>query len=382
MSGHIRRRGARSWELKYDVGTDPLTGKRRVRYASFKGTRREADLELARLITANVSGQGVDPSKATVAEFLHRWQEWANTNVSPKTAERYSELVRLYIVPHVGAMPIQKLRPAHLVELYAILQRRGGHNGAPLAPRTVGSVHRVLRRSLGHATGWNVISSNPAAVVKPPRVPSTEIGILTEEQIAALLRHLNGRTLRPIVSFLLGTGTRRGEALALRWQDVDLNKGLIRIERSLEQTKAGLRFKSPKTRLGRRGFTISPWLVAELRAQRIRQDEPRLALGLGRAAGDDLVFARWDGKPRVPFSVTRDFGVALRALGIEGRTLHSLRHTHVSQLIASGMDILTISRRIGHASAAITLAIYGHLMPGSDDRAAAITEAMFARVRD
>jgi len=289
--------------------------------------------------------------------------------------------VHCYVLPNIGTMPIQRLRPAHLVDLYAMLQRRGGQNGAPLSPRSVGGVHRVLRRALGHAVTWNVIANNPAAAVKPPPVPSTEIGIFTQEQIGALLCHLNGRTLRPIVSFLIGTGARRGEALALRWQDVDLDKAVVRIERSLEQTRAGLRFKSPKTRNGRRSVTISPWLTAELRAHRLRQDEQRLVLGLGRTDGAALVFARYDGKPRVPFSITRDFAVALKRLGIEGRTLHSLRHTHVSQLIAAGMDVLTISRRIGHASAAITLGIYGHLIAGQDARAAEITQKMFAGLR-
>jgi integrase len=284
------------------------------------------------------------------------------------------------VLPHIGAMPIQKLRPAHLIELYAMLQRRGGHKGAKLAPRTVGGVHRVLRRALGHAVTWNVIVSNPAAAVKPPPVPSTEIGIFTEAQIGALLRHLNGRTLRPIVSFLVGTGARRGEALALRWKDVDLDKAVVRIERSLEQTRAGVRVKEPKTRNGRRNITISRWLVAELRAHRLRQDEQRFALGLGRADDEALVFARYDGRPRVPFSITRDFAVALKRLGIGGRTLHSLRHTHVSQLIAAGMDVLTISRRIGHASAAITLGIYGHMIAGQDARAAEITQALFTTI--
>jgi integrase len=103
---------------------------------------------------------------------------------------------------------------------------------------------------------------------------------------------------------------------------------------------------------------------------------------MGRAPDDSLVFARYDGEPRAPFSITRDFAVAMKALGIAGRTLHSLRHTHVSKLIASGMDILTISRRIGHASAAITLGIYGHLIAGRDARAAEITQQMFAEIAD
>src|SRR5262245_40613182 len=120
MTGHIRRRGERSWELKYDVGTDPLTGKRRVRYASFKGTKRAAQIELARLIAENAAGNSVDPNKATVGEFLASWlNDWAAQNVSALTHQRYESLIRLYITPRVGGMAIQKLKPQHLQGLYA-----------------------------------------------------------------------------------------------------------------------------------------------------------------------------------------------------------------------------------------------------------------------
>jgi integrase len=191
---------------------------------------------------------------------------------------------------------------------------------------------------------------------------------------------LEGRTLRPIVSFLLGTGARRGEALALRWKDIDFEKGVVSIERSLEQTKAGLRIKAPKTKNGRRKISISPWLVAELRAHRARQQERRLSLGQGRAPEDSLVFARWDGATRAPHWLTQKFALAMVALKIDC-TLHGLRHTHVSQLIAAGLDVLTISRRIGRASAAITLSVYGHMFGNTDARAAEIMEATFSKVR-
>jgi integrase len=380
MAGHVRRRGARSWELKFDVGVD-AKGNRRIRYVTFKGTKRDAEIELARLVAQNASGEGIDPSKATVAEFLERWErDWATANVGLKTLERYRGLLKLYVKPSIGAMRVQKLRAVHLNELYTALLRSGGKDGRPLSPRSVGHVHRVLHRALGHAATWALVSQNVASLVSPPPVPDAEIVILTEEQIAVTLRYLQGRTLRPIVSFLLGTGARRGEALALRWSDIDFQKNVVRIERSLEQTKGSLRIKSPKTKNGRRSVTISPWLVAEIRSHRARQDERRLALGMGRAPDDGPVFARWNGELRDPNRLSQDFAAVMDSLGIEC-TLHGLRHTHVSQLIASGLDMLTISRRIGHASPSITLNVYGHLFANTDARAAEIMEATFAKVR-
>ena len=379
MKGHIRRRGARSWELKFDVGVD-AKGNRKTRYSSFKGTKRDAEIELARLVAQNASGEGIDPSKVTVLEFLERWErDWATTNVGLKTLERYRGLLKLYVKPRIGAMRLQKLRAVHLNELYTALLRSGGQDGRPLSPRSVGHVHRVLHRALGHAATWALVQQNVASLVSPPPVPDGEIIILTEEQIGATLHYLQGRTLRPIVSFLLGTGARRGEALAVRWSDIDFQKNVVRIERSLEQTKGSLRIKSPKTKHGRRSISISPWLAAELKSHRARQDERRLALGLGRAPDDMTVFARWNGELRSPSRLSQSFADVMDVLEIDC-TLHGLRHTHVSQLIASGLDVLTISRRIGHASPSITLNVYSHMFSNTDARAAEIMEATFAKV--
>jgi integrase len=311
MSGHIRRRGERSWELKFDLGRDPITGKRHVRYISFKGTRRAAQLELVRLISENAAGASVDPSKITIAEFLDRWdRDFAAVHVTPKTRERYRQIANKQVIPNIGQVPMQKLRPAHLADLYARLLKAG------LSPRTVGHVHRLLHRALGHAGTWGVAQQNIAALVKPPKVDSEEIVILTSEQVGDLLRHVEGRTLRPIIALALATGARRGELLALRIKDFNPDARTIRIERSLEQTKAaGLRFKPPKTRHGKRTVSIPPFMVTELRAHIVKLQERRLALGMGRAGRDDLLFPRWDGQVRSPHWLTQKF--ASRHGGLE-----------------------------------------------------------------
>jgi hypothetical protein len=150
MSGHVRRRGERSWELKYEAGTDPRTGQRISKYQSFKGTKREAQAELIRLIDSFRRGDYIDPSKVTVSEFLDRWEkDWAANNVSPKTRERFSQLITHQVQPHLGNIPIQKVRAAHLNELYGRLLRDGRVGGGELSAKTVGHVHRCLRRAFG-----------------------------------------------------------------------------------------------------------------------------------------------------------------------------------------------------------------------------------------
>jgi hypothetical protein len=140
-----------------------------------------------------------------------------------------------------------------------------------------------------------------------------------------------------------------------------------------------LRRKEPKTRAGRRSVTLSPWLLAELRAHRLRQQEQRLSLGMGRASDDSPVFATLDGSWRTPNSVSTAWSRLADELGFPEITLHALRHTHVSQLIASGADVVTVARRIGHGNPSITLAVYSHLFGSNDQAAADATEMMFRK---
>ena len=378
MTGHIRRRGERSWELKFDTGID-ASGKRQIRYHSIKGTKREAQAELTRLLASANTGTYVDPDKTTVGEFLTRWErDWATGNVSAKTAERWRQLITFQVIPRVGQLPIQRVKAAHLQELYGALLKAGSADGRPLAPRTVGHVHRMLRRAFGHAVTWGILATNPVAVVSAPRVPDSEIEIVSDAEIRRVLDHLRDRDrlLHAIAFLALGTGMRRGELLALRWRDIGEDK--IRVERSLEQTRAGLRFKSPKTKRSRRSVSIPPEVSAELRAYKMAQHEYRLSIGVGRLSPQDLVFTRPDGSPYRPDDLTRAWLLATKATG-RPINLHALRHTHVSNLIAEGVDILTISRRVGHSNATTTLNVYGHLVADSDDRAAQAVSAMFAR---
>ena len=295
MSGHIRRRGEQSWELKFDIGADPLTGKRATKYRAFKGTKKEAQAELVRLINSAHQGDYVDPSKTTLSEFLDRWlRDWAAVSVGPKTLERYEELIDCHVRPYIGAVPIQKLQAVHLAKLYARLLRegskqRGLNTITSLSPRTVGHVHRAVHKALKVGVEWGVIQRNVAPVARPPKVAGAELEILTEEQAQTLLQKIKGQPLYPVVMLGLATGMRRGELLALRWRDCDLDGGRLCVERSLERTKSGLRFKAPKTKHGRRTISLPASVVAGLRTHWRQQQEQRFRLGLGKAPEDVLV---------------------------------------------------------------------------------------------
>jgi len=360
--GNITKRGKNSWQLKFDV--PGVEGRRQQRYATVRGSYQDAQRKLTRLLSAADSGTLPDPSNATVGEYLRSWLASAHEQ-SPKTLERYRELADRQITPHLGAVKLQKLKPEAIRAWHHTLLDTG------LSARTVGRAHRLLRIVLGYAVKSGTLTRNVAAVERPPAVEDAEVEILSSEQITAVLESLDGHSLHPIVSLALATGMRRGELLGLQWSDVDLDKSTLKVERSLEETKAGLRLKPPKTKRGRRSITLPSETVAMLRAHKIKQMELRLVLGMGNVASDTLVFSTVEGELLSPHAISRSWRLFLIHKKLPRVAFHALRHTHVSLLIRAGVDTLTISRRLGHSKASVTLDVYGHLIGGADAAAAA-----------
>jgi integrase len=366
MKGHIRERSPGRWAIVIE-GRDQQTGERKRRWHSFAGTKRAAQVECARLVSELQGGAAVDPNKITVAEFIAQFdRDWIAANVSAGSAERYRGALQ-HVRRCLGERPLQKIRPADLAAFYAGLLRDG------LAPRTIKLTHRILHRALGQAATWGLVRDNVAELTKPPKVPDQETKMIQPNQAAALLERLHGGPLYLLASLALSSGLRRNELLGLRWRDVNLDTAQLTVEQSLEQTGAfGVRAKSPKTKRSRRTISLPAHAVVELRSHWVAQQQQRLAAGLGKAPDSSPVLATALGGYWSPDAVSHQWRRA-----VPGITLHSLRHVHASVLIASGMDILTISRRLGHASPTVTLNVYGHLIRGSDDRAAQVIAAAF-----
>jgi integrase len=375
MPGNITRRGRNSWRLKFEAGgCDPLTGKRRTGYVTVRGTKKKAQAELIRLLATVENRTVVEPSKVTLTDYVRAWLD-GSTHLAPKTMERYRELAECQIIPYLGNLPLQKLRPLQISDWHGKLLRSGGRNGRPLSARTVGHAHRVLHAALAQAAKLEATARNVASVVTPPKVDAAEIECLDQAQIKAVLVALRDDPLRSIVTIALTTGMRRGELCALQWRQIDLDAATIDVERSLEQTNHGLRVKPPKSRHGRRCISLPVSAIETLRTHRLRQTELRLALGLGRLGPEDLVFCLEDGSPLPPDRLSQQWRRAADRHGLPPVTFHAFRHTHASALIAAGLDIVTVSRRLGHGSPGITLGIYAHKFTNTDTAAAAAIDA-------
>jgi integrase len=349
-----------------DLGRDE-TGRRARRFFTVRGTRRDAERELARVLHEAHSGTLAAPSRMTVAQAVERWlEDVARPRVSGKTWERYAELARLHILPTLGGVRLQSLKPLQLQRLYVDLGRKG------LSQRTVLHVHRLLHTVLQWAVRAGLVGVNICDRVEAPRPVSAEVRILTPEEAASLLRAASGTDLYLPVVLALACGLRRGEILALKWEDVDLERDVLLVRRSLEQTNQGLRFKEVKAGRGR--AVALPVVAAEaLRRQRVEQAARRLRLGhLWRDLG--LVVCGPDGGPVVPSSLSARFARLARRAGISPLRFHDLRHTHASQLLRAGVDLKTVSARLGHRTAVMTLDVYGHVLPGAQEEAARVVD--------
>jgi integrase len=243
-TGHIRQRSSGSFEIRYSLGTDPATGKRRIATTTVKGNGRTAEKELRRLLRTLDTGEHVDPTRMTVRQWLVTWLRAVSTEISPKSHERYSEIVANFLIPALGNLPLVKLAPNHIQEAYnkwATGGRRDGRKGG-LSPLTRRYIHSIVRSALGRAVEQQLLARNPADAFKKrlPKVERKAMATLTAEQSAYLLAAIKRTSVYWPTLLALSTGMRRGEIMALRWNSVDLDRGIVRVVESLEQTRAGL----------------------------------------------------------------------------------------------------------------------------------------------
>ncbi len=378
--GHIRQRSPGAWELRYSLGTDPATGRRRIITTTLSGDRKAAERELRRLLRAVDTGEHVDPTRLTVRAWLEHWVETVRQEVSPKSHERYTEIVTNFLIPALGNLPLTKLAPIHIQKAYngwATGGRRDGKRGG-LSPLTRRYIHSILRSALTRAFEQQLLARNPADAFKKrlPKVEREEMTTLTAEQSARLLAAIEQTRMYCPVLLGLVTGMRRGEILALRWKNVDFQRATLRVVESLEQTKSGLRFKGPKSDRPR-AITLPAFAVEELRRVKREQAEELLTLGI-RQNGETLVCCRADSKPLQPRSLTHQFTLLITRLTDLPRVrFHDLRHTHATQLLLSGVHPKVAQERLGHSTITITLDLYSHVTDTMQSEAAERLDAVF-----
>lgn len=377
MRGHIRQRGTASWQIIAYGGRDPVTGRKIRPTQTVRGTRRDAEAALARLIV-QVGDGARQPTKASLNTLLDEWLGLVGDSLSPKTLLEYNGFANRYIRPTLGDRKLGDITTPLLDRFYADLKRSGGKGGRPLAPATVRKVHVIIRRALGQAAKWGWLDTNPAAQATPPKVQTKEIQPPSPSDISRLLSLAaeHDQAFVMFVRLAAATGARRGELCALRWSDFSSDLDTVTISRALTQSAAGYVEGDTKTHAARK-IGLSAQTAAHLRDHR-REYQQRLQV-LGCPIDlNGLLFSRPEdpSTPWRPDTVTRRFVRLRRLSSCDSVRLHDLRHYVATQMLVLGVPVRTVSGRLGHKSAAVTLNTYGHFIPESDRDAAELLDGL------
>ena len=375
----VNKDGTKTYSKTVNVGVDPVTGKRRQSRVSAKSVR-----ELKKLWTDALKriedDDYIEPSRVTFGEYLSHWLEtYGRHNLRPTTYRGYEQVIRAHVVPALGNVPLQKLQPVQLQAFYTDKLTAGRLDGGEggLSPRMVRLIHSVIRKALQQAVKWQMVSRNVADATDPPRGTRPPVKTWDAEQARRFLEASAGDHYGAVWLLAITTGMRRGELLALRWQDIDLTKGVLHVRRSLVELGSKLSIQEPKTASGRRAVQLSQTAVAALKEHKARQNEQRLRLGESWQ-DQDLVFATAVGGMVAPRNLIRRFKELTAAADLPAIRFHDLRHTHATLLLKEGTHAKIVSERLGHANIAITLDTYSHVLPDMQREAATgIDRALF-----
>jgi integrase len=370
MRGHVRKRGTK-WSFVVDVTTEgPVPRQRKQKWHSGYATKKDAEDALTEVLGKMHAGTYVETARQTVAEYLREWLDAIGGTIRPGTLRSYRTNMEVHVITRIGGVPLAKVTPVRLNSLYAELLVSGRHDGnGGLSTRTVRYTHTILHRAFRDAVRWGLLHRNPSDFADPPRHIKPEMRVWTTDELRAFLAFVAGDELHALWVLLATSGMRRGEALGLRWQDVDLRKGRLSVRQSLSSGGGKLSFSPPKTARSRRSLSLDPGTVAVLRTHRAQQGEDQLAEGVVGGAGG-LVFARSDGSPTRPDSVSRRFTQLSRGAGVPVIRVHDLRHTYATIALSAGAHPKVVAERLGHSTIAITLDTYSHVLPALEEETA------------
>jgi integrase len=301
------------------------------------------------------------PEDLTVAQYLNEWLE-GKQSLRPSTRLSYTTHVRLYLTPHLGEVILSDLRPLHIHRMYSNITARNGDRQRPISVTTLRRIHGTLMSAMNTAVRRGLIDRNPASTVELPRVIQPRVEVWSANELGQFLAATQDDRLHLMYLVLGLRGLRRGEAVGLRWCDIDLDRGVLRIERSAVRVQGVTVMGAPKSASGCRAVAIDR-TTARLMHLHGCQQRLESFMAHGRVVVADLVFTTPQGAPIDPTYVSRHFDRLIKMHGLPRIRLHDLRHTSASIGLASGETLFEVSRRLGHSSITVTADIYSHISP-------------------
>ena len=375
MAGSIEKRGKNSYRLIVSEGYD-LHGKPLIHRKTVHGTKKEAEVELAKFVTEVQNGLVIDGKSLKFSEFTEIWKrDYGSKELAPSTYKRYCRMLETRLLPYFGHFYINKIKPTDIMKFYDLLEkdtqlvRKKGNNGSktkkPLSGKTILEHHRLLRAMLHKAVYWQLIVANPAERVQPPKARKPKRRSYDDEQTKILLENLellSSEDTKYKVAIILTvfTGVRLGELMGLEWQDVDFKNGIISINRSSQYlSDMGVFTKVPKTESSIREIAIPEFIISLLEEYKLWYEEQK-SFYSELWTDSDRLFVQADGKPMHPSTISKWFVKYVGQIGLPVINFHGLRHTNASLLVAQNIDIAVISARLGHAQISTTLDFYVH----------------------
>ena len=375
MAGSIEKRGKNSYRLTVSEGFD-LDGKPMIHRKTVHGTKKDAEVELAKFVTEVQNGLVIDGKSLKFSEFTEIWKrDYGSKELAPSTYKRYCRMLETRLLPYFGHFYINKIKPTDIMKFYDLLEkdtqlvRKKGNNGSktkkPLSGKTILEHHRLLRAMLHKAVYWQLIVANPAERVQPPKARKPKRKSYDDEQTKILLENLellSSEDTKYKVAIILTvfTGVRLGELMGLEWQDVDFKNGIISINRSSQYlADMGVFTKVPKTESSIREIAIPEFIISLLEEYKLWYEEQKSIYG-ELWTDSDRLFVQADGKPMHPSTISKWFVKYVGQIGLPVINFHGLRHTNASLLVAQNIDIAVISARLGHAQISTTLDFYVH----------------------
>ncbi len=382
-SGTIEKRGTGTYRLEISDGVD--NNGKRIKYRKTIKAKNdgEARKALALFVAEIEKGQYVDCKQFTVNDLITKWLKTYSSSLAPKTLWRYKIMLDNRIQPQLGHIKLRNLKPLHLIDFYNHLQANGARFDGKeegLSAKTILHHHRLLSVIFRNGVEWGLLPFNPCDKVKPPKVQRKEASHYDQDEVRQLFQMLESEPLKykAIVVLTIASGLRRGEIMGLTWSDINLVEKTINVRQTSQYISGlGTFTKAPKNTTSKRMISISDFAVKVLLEYKENQEKNKEVLG-NKWNESGMVFTQDTGEPMHPDTISQWFPQFIRRHNLPPLTFHQLRHTNATLLIASGMDIRSVSARLGHANTSTTLNIYAHVLKSADKEAADKLDNMFS----
>ena len=375
MAGSIEKRGKNSYRLSCLAGYN-LQGKPIKKTKTVHGTKKEAEIELAKFVADVQNGMVIEGKSLRFSEFTEIWKrDYGSKELAPSTYKRYCRMLETRLLPYFGHFYVNKIKPTDIMQFYDLLSKdtqlvkKKDNNGSktlkPLSGKTILEHHRLLRAMLHKAVYWQVIVSNPAERVQPPKAKKPKRKYYDDDQCKILLENLEQLDEEEIkyktaIILTVFTGVRLGELMGLEWNDIDFRNGIVSINRSSQYlADTGVFTKVPKTESSIREVAIPDFVISLLEEYKLWYEEQKSLYG-ELWIDSNRLFVQADGKPMHPSTISKWFVKFIGQIGLPVINFHGLRHTNATLLIAQNVDVAVVAARLGHAQITTTLNFYIH----------------------